>query len=966
MTKFTATALSVGSILVFSASGRAADTVGKGSADQPVSAEQATFFESKIRPVLAGSCLDCHSGHGATVGLRLDSRSGWLQGSDQRKVIDVDSPEKSVLLQAISAHQPEGVPSMPKKGDKLSEEQVADFTRWVEMGLPWPAHVTLSDEEDPRDHWSFQSVKSPDRSEISGNPIDHFLNQARESAGVSAAPAADRLTLAQRTKLTLTGLPLDADERDAIAEDFRSDEMVHASLVERFLADDSYGEQWARHWMDVARYADSLGYQPNITRLTHFWPHAWSYRDWLIDSFNEDIPIDQSFIYQLAAHEIIDSEGDDRAHLAASGFVSLGRLARQAPDTIDERIDATFRGMMGLTVACARCHDHKFDPISIEEYYSLYGVFSNSMIAQHVVIEDIPDTPAGQRYEKALMEIENAIEKEHGEAIRKALEKDPEAEFNRRRLFNLIGGTRGAGVEWGKKVAKRERLQLASEDREKVAMIWRSTEKPQKQRVFIRGVPSRKGDVVEAAFPAIVSPGGESLTFKQPAKRLELAKAIASPKNPLTARVFVNRVWMWHFGEGLVRSVSDFGLTGEKPDHPELLDFLAQWFMDNGWSTKELHRLILSSETWRQSAQNPGAASYAEIDGDNRLLWRFQPRRKTFEQIRDRILLAADSLDDRIGGPSRDFFTPRNGLYRRSVYGLVDRQDVPLIASNFDFANPAETTGKRQATTVPMQGLFLMNSQFVQKQAEQIARVARRTEDPISSIYESVLGRAPTADEKSLISEFIESKKKTQMDLASQSETGWRFGWGEIHGPDAELSFTQFAVQSEGRRFQPESSFPITKDKRGHVCFGPGLIHPGGSDAHSAIAKWQAPRDVSGSVKGEVFRGKGGLGKGDGVKLRWHHSTKGILKTVHFPASKEKMALTLPAVSLKQGEELALVVAPGPNPTHDSIGWKAIRFQANNGDEWHLRDALTSLPPMSAYASLAQALINSNEFLFVK
>jgi hypothetical protein len=571
-------------------------------------------------------------------------------------------------------------------------------------------------------------------------PIDAFVLAGLERKGLAPAPTADRRTLIRRVTLDLHGLPPTPEEVAAFEMDRSPD--AYERLIDRLLASPRYGERWGRHWLDVARYADSKGY---VFQEERRYPFAYTYRDYVIRAFNEDLPYDQFVLQQLAADQL--PLGDDKRPLAALGFLTLGRrFLNNIHDIIDDRIDVTMRGLQGLTVGCARCHDHKFDPISQKDYYSLYGVFASSEEPKDLPLIAKPEQTA----ELVAFEKELAKRKAEVEKYREQ-HKDEIAKGNRKFRDGL------RALE-----AKVEEWQANSPIAPPRAMVLIDKPMPQTPHVFLRGNPNNPGPEVPRQFLEVVA-GEKRQPFRQGSGRLELARAIVDRKNPLTARVLVNRVWLHHFGAGLVRTPSDFGLRGDPPTHPELLDWLAATFMDNGWSIKKLHRLILLSNTYQQASScDP---RLREMDPDNRFLGRMNRQRLDFEAMRDSLLYVAGRLDTTMGGRAVELTTQPFST-RRTVYGFIDRQNLPGLFRTFDFASPDATSPQRYTTTVPQQALFLMNSPFVVEQARYFLRRAdvagqAKEEEKINRMYKIAYGRAAEADEIALGLRFLAEVKKS-------------------------------------------------------------------------------------------------------------------------------------------------------------------------------------------------------------
>ncbi len=604
------------------------------------------------------------------------------------------------------------------------------------------------------DHWAFKPPTLPAIPSVQNvawiaNPIDHFVLAKLESAGLAPAPPADKRTLIRRATFDLIGLPPTAEEVNAFVADSSPD--AFDKVVDRLLASPHYGERWGRHWLDVARYADSKGY---VFQEERKYPWAYTYRDWVIRSLNADLPYDQFLLQQIAADRL--ATGPDKSSLAAMGFLTLGRrFLNREPDIIDDRIDVVCRGTMALTVGCARCHDHKFDPIPTADYYSLYAIFSNSPEDKNAPILGTPDqSPAALEYFQERTKRQAAVDQFIDQQRKSLAAKGVAGGLPLPRLKQLLDR---------KTMEELRRLEKAVDELDATnpaapprAMCLTDSATVHPQHIFLRGNPDAHGDVVPAEFLKVLS-GPDRKPFTQGSGRLELAQAIASKDNPLTARVMVNRVWLEHFGAGIVRTPSDFGMRSDPPTHPELLDWLAIQFMNDGWSLKKLHRLIMLSSTYRQSSDdNPSAESR---DPQNLLVWRMNRRRLDFEATRNALLAAGGDLDDQMFGRAVDI-TAVPYSHRRTVYGFIDRQNLPGLFRNFDFASPDATCPRRFTTTVPQQALFFMNSDFVIEQAKSLIRqpqVASRQipGERIVALYRVLFERAPTDDEKQLGAEFV-------------------------------------------------------------------------------------------------------------------------------------------------------------------------------------------------------------------
>jgi cytochrome c553 len=710
---------------------------------------QTQFFETRVRPVLVQNCYKCHSLQAERVKARLllDSRDGVLKGGDSGPAIVPGDPEKSLLIKAVRYTDPDL--QMPPKGNKLSDAQIADLVAWVKMGAPDPRTSTagqMPSSNSGNKHWAWQPVSRPSVPEVKDaawakTPIDTFILAKLEEKELKPNPLADKPTLIRRATFDLIGLPPTPEQ----VEDFVKDESPQAfeKVVDRLLASPHYGERWGRHWLDVARYSDTKG-QVRRQREDPNYPYAWSYRDYVIRSFNEDKPYNIFLMEQIAADKL-GTTAQNPANLAALGFLTIGdRFMGMQNDIINDRIDVVTKGCLALTVTCARCHDHKFDPIPTRDYYSLHGIFASCVEPQfEPVISKITNGPEYSDYYKKRMDLErekNSIEAAFKEARRT---RNREA---LKKLQREVRENQGAIA----------RLELTHPGAPARAMVLEDLLKAHDSPVFIRGDAGNKGPEVPRRFPEVLS-GAYRPAWTNGSGRLQLAYAIANNKNPVTARVMVNRVWLHHFGEGFVPTPDDFGTMSESPSHPELLDYLASRFMDNGWSIKKLHREIMLSSVYQQSsANNP---RYAQIDPNNRLLWRANIRRLEFEALRDSLLAIGGALDETMYGRPVDLEKEPYST-RRTIYGRVDRADVTDVLVNFDFANPDLPSGRRHETTVPQQALFLMNSPLVVEQAKKLVSLADFNacqDNParIEFLYQRIYQRPPRPEETKLGEEFI-------------------------------------------------------------------------------------------------------------------------------------------------------------------------------------------------------------------
>jgi len=866
------------------------------------------FFESKIRPLLVDHCYECHAGDKHDGGLRLDSLPGWQAGGDSGGIIVPGDPDASLLVGAIR-YTGESL-QMPPDG-KLSDDKIALITEWIRMGAPDPRRVaplpsgalpsgtklapmTL---EQARNHWSLQpiplhAVPPTARIEAHENAIDQFVRARLSAEGLQPSPRADPRTLVRRAYLFLIGLPPPYEAVERFAAD-PSDE-AFTTIVDQLLARPEYGQRWGRHWLDVARYADTTDKSTDGERRI---PFAHTYRDYVIESLNTDKPFDRFVIEQIAADRLPAEAAPD---LRALGFLTVGRRfegnAEAAQLIIDDRIDVIGRGMLGLTVSCARCHDHKFDAIPTADYYSLYGILAslrepmdlpemntassgdavvkyrdaraalfdeyekhidtclvktNRLLRelapeylQYVVKESphhrttdgfIPrDTPKGllvaggpPRWIALIAKSVHSGEKEfrlwpvfmalprdgfaaaaakiiseaarhpdqHDSQVLASLQGSPPSSmldvadiFGRLIVDGLASSTRSglaalvadatSPLQIGREMIAADfelpfnEIQIISNDENLAAGAIRgrlvtleaeapvcraqavvALAQPVDPHVMVRGDRHKVGPGVSRRIPRVLD-AVDDQTYSDDG-RLQLAHAVASPRNPLTARVIVNRIWQQHFGTGLVATADNFGAVGERPSHPELLDHLAGYFVQHGWSLKSLHRYLLTSATWQQSSSPQSAA--LTLDPGNRLLWRMSPRRLEFEPLRDSLLYVAGRLDTQTGGRSQ-LLDDKN--VRRAVYGYTDRFRIPATLRNFDVANPDQSIPRRTETIHPLQSLYFLNSGFLRAQAEAVAQqpeiaAALEATDRIAAMYRRVLSRQPAAEEVLLARQYL-------------------------------------------------------------------------------------------------------------------------------------------------------------------------------------------------------------------
>ncbi len=884
-------------------------------------------FNRDVLPILSDNCFQCHGPDGADrkANLRLD------KAGDNTDVLAPGNPKDSLLVGRIGSTDPDEQMPPPESGKKLTDEQRETLHRWIKQGAVY------------QKHWAFKpiaEVSPPEAGEPGLTGIDRFVAAKLEENDLSLSEPITREQLIRRATFDLTGLPPTWSEVVAFLEDESPD--AFAKVVDRLLASDAYGERWGRHWLDLARYADTHG--ASAIGFVRF-PFSYTYRDYVIGAFNDDLPYDRFLLEQLAADQLGLEENDPA--LAALGFLTVGRQYRNVHDRIDDQIDVISRGLLGLTVSCARCHDHKFDPVPTADYYSLYAALSSSHVPNDLPIVGNPTIT--ENYQIALKEREekrDAIEgeqlelfqnrlrlqtgmylkeiasgtpeqdtstfflsfrtedlrpiilerwrkylnemdendpvfgpwhrlsalKEDGfqaecEALARSLTEengDPEkckdeqrfatptprwnprildalseakpktfvevagvygdvftaayrawltqlleasleaapggkplsdqavehrilnSAIERQLRFHLTGPDSPTSVDLGDRHALRmlnrgirdgigrhrgsiDALNLTREAPPRAMILEEEADESTETFVFLRGNPIQRGEKVEPAFLSIISEENRN-PFPVGAKRLALARAIVDESNPLAPRVIVNWIWQHHFGRGLVRTSDDFGTRGDPPSHPELLDFLARKFVEDGWSIKEMHRHIMLSAVYQQSSlENPAAR---EKDPTNRLLWRMPRRRLDLESMRDALLAVSGELDRTAGGQPFEEKGDKT-IPRRSVYAFLNRDVIPPMVATFDGADPSACTVKRQETMVPQQTLFALNSNYIQQRAvalmklEEIA-AAPDDEERLEQIYRRVYSRNPQDDEIAEALGFLRESKGEKSEAWSQ------------------------------------------------------------------------------------------------------------------------------------------------------------------------------------------------------
>ena len=723
------------------------------------------FFEKKIRPVLVERCYKCHSSETAKPkgGLRLDRRAGVFDGGDSGTAVVPEKPDESLLIKALSWS---GVVLEMPPDSKLPDRVIADFREWIARGAAFPADSIpvaakprAVDVELGRGFWSFQPVHTVSAPQVSDpnwprRKIDSFVREQLDRQQMRPAPEADRRTLIRRLSFDLLGVPPTFAESEAFVADQTPD--AYERLVERYLASPHYGERWGRHWLDVARYAEDQPTSEATCKPPRF---PFRYRDWVIQALNNDLPYDEFVRRQLAA-DLLDVP---RSELAALGFLGLSPVYHKEPklaadvisvivaDEWDERLDTVTRSFLGLTVACARCHDHKFDPIKTDDYYALAGVMASTQLVEWPLVETSPEEAA------ALTEVQRQIiDVELRFDYAKKNRKTPKAEgvdvapfdaevtrweaalkaLKETKLFEgpIATGVRDAGL-W------------INGDDPAWTLLDYQPGRPRDLPVFVRGNPANSGPIVPRRFLEVLSPR-DAKPYQQGSGRRELADAMVLDSASLAARVIVNRVWGWHFDRPLVTTPSNFGRLGDAPSHPELLDDLTARFIESGWSLKWLHREIVLSATWRQASRSP--ADFHDHDPDNRSLWRMNRRRLEAEAWRDAVLSASTELDTTMLGPSVSLDDAK--FRRRTVYSIVSRQKPADLFRLFDFPDAKRHTENRLPTTTPLQQLYLLNSPFLQQQAEGTVRAVLdenppRPEEIARNLFRRILLRDPTTDE---------------------------------------------------------------------------------------------------------------------------------------------------------------------------------------------------------------------------
>lgn len=1071
--------------------------------------EEEQFFETQIRPLLVESCFKCHGAEKQKGGLRLDSPKAALKGGDSGAAMVPGDLKASLMIRAIhygaGDYAGEELEMPPKK--KLAAGQIALLERWVEMGAPWPESsiVHVESNSDPRaainaagkKHWAFQPVSKPPLPDVKNKAwpktaIDRFVLAKLEAAKIQPSPRASERTLLRRAFLDLTGMPPSPEVAQAFLKSPNFDK-----LCSDLLENTNYGERWGRHWLDVARYADSKG---AIFGETKEYPYAYTYRDYVIQAFNDDKPFDQFVREQLAA-DMIPGHGKNDPSLAALGFLTVHRRSNAGgmEEQWADRVDTVGRGMLGLTVACARCHDHKYDPISTDDFYALYGVFASieepkefpvisrpqagskldrefqeflkaedrniqsyidethdkimkrfrGQVGEYLlVVNDLrdqddqalrtesgrrklspevalrwktwlkehPDEPVfeiwrafatlpekgfaaaaaelagkildptglGQPFNPVVAQVFSIKEppptslKEVAERYQSVFTKvdvewekrtsqnpeHPPAGFaddnNREQLRKLLYGPEAPGVMPAGTFAKLDRpayLALIRKRAERElrlamhpgsprrAMVVHDKAKLYDPYVYIRGNKDRKGDEVSRRFLERLG-GSDEKAFPNGSGRLDLANAIVSPDNPLTARVIVNRIWSYHFGRGLVPTPSDFGLRADKPSHPKLLDWLASDFMEHGWSIKHLHRLIMSSAVYQQTSHS--VAENFPRDPENRLLWRFNRRRMEFEAIRDSMLAVSGKLDTTRGGPAALIVTEVSETpdkvswqvnpYRRTVYAAVERDQVLPQLLTFDVASPDETSSRRDITTVPTQSLFMMNSEFPMEMAAGVTeQLGLKTSDSnesdaaIKKLYFHIFQRNPSAGEAAAARAFIESATKDSVETNSKNtvaaavnskpNSDWQFGYASYdritgkHGIGGDISSFPFHGPE---KMQGSAEFPDQKNGFGWLQLRPAGGHAAGG-GKCIVSRWTSPVAGVIEISGDFIHSSE---IGDGVRATIYRNHSEQLG--QWIAHNKKADTRLNPLAVEKGDIIDFVVDSIAGGSYDSYQWNPL------------------------------------------
>lgn len=1102
--------------------------------ERPLTPEENDYFESKIRPAMIEYCHKCHSADkDATIkgGLQLDSKAGLLKGGSSGPGLVAGQPDRSLLIKAMRYTDPNL--QMPPK-DKVPDSVLADFENWVRMGAPDPrtgkAAAVLKTDEDlakAKKHWAFQPVVKPELPKPKAhlktwiqNDIDLFVLAKLEEKGMFPSPIADKWTLVRRAYFDLLGMPPSAKE----AEEFVADESKDAwpKLIDKLLASPHYGERWGRYWLDIARYADTRGGGNNNNRMgDNRLVHAFTYRDWVVNAINEDMPYDKFLKYQIAADSM---PGADVKHLAALGFITMNRAVNNKAEEIDDRIDTLTRGTMSFSVYCARCHDHKFDPIPTKDYYSLYGVFdsSNYSMGNKPVIQKVDDTPEYREYTAKKAQVDALLENYRrtnvmffvteaksktvdylldvhysnlgntnfvftGQAGQQIYERFTKRQFEvasawKRHLGQRSKATDAVYAPWYDyaKLAEVDKVsdkEFAAKSRdlaakymnkdgvpmkglnpivakafstpitnfrgvaERYARIFLDAEKswvsavmtdakkkkddddpalkklsdpaqeqlrqvfygqgspvnfsyaqisrfdnnrianneqqftlladrldsnhpgaplramaltdastPRNAKVAIKGDPRNLGPEAPRQFLEVLNPNRKPFSNKN-SGRAELAEEIASKNNPLTVRVLANRVWMNHFGGALVRTPTDFGVRADDPTHPELLNYLSAWILENDWSVKKLHKLVMTSATYMQSSDDRAKPMLS--DPANLYVWKMNRRRLDFEGFRDSLLMVSGKLDPRLGGPPVKIVPEGNNQmqykddpYRRTIYGYIDRGNLSSLYRTFDFANPDATVGQRFNSTVPQQALYLMNSPFVGDLARSIVHrddVKNKVDEEqrIEMLYQICFQRMPTALETKVGLRFLEDQSGVK---GGDAKPIWQYGYGQYNPRTRQVGFFKMPVYTNppptGRMMN--NNMAAAGNQNGRYEAGPRmpgveLSRNGGTPGSVAvIRRFTAPQDASLTIDGSLALaaagGKKGPAPGDGVIGYIVHSRSGQVGAYQLTTTTRTLPTKVPKLDVKKGDTIDFIVDNGGrgNAVGDTFTWAPVLALASS------------------------------------
>ncbi|MBM81454.1 MAG: hypothetical protein CMJ78_12805 [Planctomycetaceae bacterium] len=1082
------------------------------------------FFEKRIRPILVNECYSCHSSRAKSLkgGLRLDSRAAMRKGGETGAAVVPKDVDGSLLIEALRHESLEMPP-----GKKLPKRVIEDFIQWIKIGAPDPrdkpdTKPLESDNAAAKEHWAFQPIRVPSVPKFEGSgslksDVDRFIQHRLNEAKLSMAAPADRVTLARRAYFDLIGLPPTPAEVKEFVDDDSPD--AFAKLVDRLLESPHYGERWGRLWLDVARYADNKGYVFFEDKNFHW---AWTYRDYVVRAFNEDVPFDQFVLEQIAADQL-PLDKDKRA-LAAMGFLTLGaRFMNNTHDVVDDRIDVVTRGLMGLTVSCARCHDHKYDPVLQSDYYGLYGVFRSSI--EPFVPPEFAPSPTTPEYQKfaaglkeridklgkfldeqrtmitnesrsraaeylmavhakrnhpitenfmlltdkgalnpamihrwevflkrarrakdpvwslweAFSDLENEDFTEQAKSLyQRLLGKDSKVDINpliraafadkppatMKEVADRYGKVLAqVDKQWKQELAKprsgKKFTRLPDDAAEAIRQAiygmgsppmiprqlswgfldllpdrptqgvykklvkdvetWSRTQPGAPARamvlvdgelfepaIFIRGNPNREGQQVPRRYPRFLSKPSD-LAFQSGSGRLELAMRIVAKDNPLTARVFVNRVWQHHFGRGLVSTPSDFGLRSEPPSHPDLLDWLAVGFQRD-WSVKNLHRTMMNTTAYQQSSRLVDGGSrdldhHRNRDPENRLLWHFNRRRLDFESMRDALITVTGSLNRSVGGPPTNVLAGFNS--RRTMYGFVNRMDLPGLMRAFDFPDPAASSPGREQTTIAPQALFFLNHDFVIGAASRIRKRAQsaspqNSEQQIAWLYEQIFSRKPTAQEIELGQAFLKRPKPAE---TSVTQAAWKYGYAALDEKTQKISgFTELKYWT-GKRWQVGPSLP--DPNLGWVFIDRVGGHPSATLQRCSVRRWVAPAAGTIIISSHL---KHVPTEGNGVRGRLIHSRSGQLGqwTAHHSETKHEPIKT----KVSAGETIDFVTEFMGNLTHDEHEWRStIRYEATESKrfqslKWN-SEVDFSGGTLDGWVNYVHALLMTNEFVFV-